>query len=1012
MSSSNYIAPPSYSSLISQPPPYPGDNSQPPPYSSLSINPHGLSRSIGPVKPSRSNIPDLTGRGSNVPGVTGLGSNVPGVTGPIVSGVTSPIVPRVTGPIVPGVTGPIGVTGPVVAGSTGSTGKSTSIPNSLSITLLTKIPGFQKIKYKPSMTIPDDDKNEIVYFNPLIKINKYAINKIPQNTLKQFFNRGLYDSLLYESLSLNHLENLKNISLKEAKQKGYVDNNIQLTLETLFKPDNVIYIGKKPYVISNNIFDNSSWNLDIKETTPVSIRRNTAMQYNYNNAYNELEQLKQSDPEVIAGSTAPPTPIIPIIPIISSPPIIVPSPGPIIVPSPGPIIVPSPPIPPIIPGKKPFLTLPPIPPPILPPGPKPLLILPPNPPPVVAIHLPTSQNDIVNTDRFEIIDAGRVEPEIMRTYFLSYWWILNVIYKNVNRANKLLIQPPLQNDEPSVNISLPYYDGIVKRMQIIPMPMDGHCFFHSIAYAINYYNDSTQDRRKKITYEVNNSGIITTYGEGLNNRNSHVFTYQVIRRIVIDYYNENPDKLREVIEVAQDEVADLNTKYIEAVNAINPITREIRRNTIQNIWNDSEKVFLTAPFDDYDNVGDMLSFYVIQNPAEISAYIMSDNYWASQEIYAIIQQKLNINVITIQQTGAALSVKLTPTSKKNTSISDLLILPHITQEDEVLMGPYEKYMFLRHNGRHYDVITFRMDDISATKKTIFERLHPADEIDPIPLYDLNRLPPLYILFIIYGQYYSKKNQLDKEDVNLFSNQLNMIDATFNLPTVQNSPEVVNMFNTLFRQPLKPPLKQKGGINNPYSQPYNSQPYNSQPYNSQPYNSQPYNSQPYNSQPYNSQPYNTPLYGNNMSLVNQNLMSGPPSNLSYHITVELVLYPGTSIPFSKLPALICEKNSAVWSEAMSKLRGTVYAPRPSSNLNVTPSTKTLDKSITTDKSMTPDKSQTLDKSQTQNKSYTGAYTGGKRKYTRKNAIRKKYTRKIGIRKKYTRKKRKYTHRKKR
>ena len=150
----------------------------------------------------------------------------------------------------------------------------------------------------------------------------------------------------------------------------------------------------------------------------------------------------------------------------------------------------------------------------------------------------------------------------------------------------------------------------------------------------------------------------------------------------------------------------------------------------------------------------------------------------------------------------------------------------------------------------------------------------------------------------------------------------------------------------------------------------------------------------------------------MSLVNQNLMSGPPSNLSYHITVELVLYPGTSIPFSKLPALICEKNSAVWSEAMSKLRGTVYAPRPSSNLNVTPSTKTLDKSITTDKSMTPDKSQTLDKSQTQNKSYTGAYTGGKRKYTRKIGIRRKYTRKNGIRKKYTRKNRKYTHRKKR
>ena len=926
-----------------------------------------------PLKPPK-NLPGLTGPiGLTGPGLTGLGLTGLGLTG---IGLTGPI----------GLTG-IGLTGPTVpretekTNLTGPTGKSTPIPNSVSITLLTKIPGFQKIKYKPSMTIPDDDnKNETVYFNPLIKINKYAINKIPQNTLKQFFNRGLYDSLLYESLSLNLSENLKKISLKEATQKGYVDNNIQLTLETLFKPDNVINIGKKPYVISNNIFDNTSWKLDIKENAPVNFQRNNAMQYNYNNAYNELEQLKQSDPEVIAGPTAPPTPII-------VPP---PGPGPPIIPSPP--IIPGPPIPPgppILPGKKPFLTLPPIPPPILPPGPP---ILPgnnllinngSNPPPSNAIRLPTSQNDIVDTNNFNIIAAGRVEPEIMRAYFLSYTWILNVIYTVVNRANKLLIQTPLQNGDPPANISTNgYYTNLVNMLQIIPMPKDGNCFFHSIAYAINSYNDTNIDPTKQITYEVNNSGTITIYG--LKIPNSPVFTYQVIRRIVIDYYNENPDKLREVIEVAQDEVAELNTKYIAAVNAINPITRDIRRNNIQNIWNNSEKVFLTAPFNDYDNVGEMISFYAIHNPAEISAYIMSDKYWASQEIYAIIQQKLHINVITIQQTDTILSVKLTPSSKKFTLISNLLILPHITHEDDVEMGPYNKYMFLRHNEKHYDVITFRMDNI-GTKKTIFD-VQPQNVIDPIPLYDLSRLPPLYILFLIYGQYYSKLSQVDKTQITLFSNELNMIDAAFNLQGVQKSNGVVDMFNTLFRQLSK----QKGGINNPYSQPYNSQPYNSQPYNSQPYNSQPYNSQPYNSQPYNSQPYNTPLYGNNMSLVNQNLMSGPPSNLSYHITVELVLYPGTSIPISKRPSLICEKNSAVWSEAMSKLRGTVYAPRPSANMNVITPMKT------------PDKSQTPDKS----------YTGGKRKYTRKNAIRKKYTRKIGIRKKYTRKNRKYTHRKRR
>ena len=64
----------------------------------------------------------------------------------------------------------------------------TPIPNSLSITLLTKVPGYQKVSYKPSISIPDDDKSDIVYLNPLIKLNKSAVNKIPQNTIKQFFS--------------------------------------------------------------------------------------------------------------------------------------------------------------------------------------------------------------------------------------------------------------------------------------------------------------------------------------------------------------------------------------------------------------------------------------------------------------------------------------------------------------------------------------------------------------------------------------------------------------------------------------------------------------------------------------------------------------------------------------------------------------------------------------------------------------------------------------------------------
>jgi hypothetical protein len=47
------------------------------------------------------------------------------------------------------------------------------IPNQLNITIRTSIPGYQKVNYNPSMTIPEISKDDqVVRFNPLIKLDK------------------------------------------------------------------------------------------------------------------------------------------------------------------------------------------------------------------------------------------------------------------------------------------------------------------------------------------------------------------------------------------------------------------------------------------------------------------------------------------------------------------------------------------------------------------------------------------------------------------------------------------------------------------------------------------------------------------------------------------------------------------------------------------------------------------------------------------------------------------------
>ena len=113
-----------------------------------------------------------------------------------------------------------------------------NIPNELKITINTSIPGFQVIKYKPYMTLPNDKTASFVHFNPLVKLNQSIINSIPKDLqVKEFFNKGLFQSLI------NSHGLVKTRDLVEATNEGFVDNNIKITLDMLFPTNGLIYIN-------------------------------------------------------------------------------------------------------------------------------------------------------------------------------------------------------------------------------------------------------------------------------------------------------------------------------------------------------------------------------------------------------------------------------------------------------------------------------------------------------------------------------------------------------------------------------------------------------------------------------------------------------------------------------------------------------------------------------------------------------------------------------------------------
>ena len=141
---------------------------------------------------------------------------------------------------------------------------SMSIPNTLTIFINTNIPGRQFIQYSPSMTIPQI-KSTTIYFDPLIKLSQNIIDKtLPKEKISQFFDINLFQSLILRS---DTFEPTKNIV--QATYEGLIDNNIQITLNNLFKSNDIFYINNQPYTIFANNWEKGNWKID-KKTIPIN----------------------------------------------------------------------------------------------------------------------------------------------------------------------------------------------------------------------------------------------------------------------------------------------------------------------------------------------------------------------------------------------------------------------------------------------------------------------------------------------------------------------------------------------------------------------------------------------------------------------------------------------------------------------------------------------------------------------------------------------------------------------
>ena len=792
------------------------------------------------------------------------------------------------------------------------------IPNEIIITINTSIPGYQKIKYTPSMTIKNiSNDDSTIRFNPLTKLSKSIIDKIPEDLRKkEFFNRCLFESLL--NYTNNHIVK----TLDQATREGFIDNNIKITLNTLFPDDSIIYIGNKPYSISDIQWSNGDWKIDTKKKKEEFNKSKITNPYLY-------KTIVQDD--IISGQKQ--LNLLPVAMIY----------GPNYVGSklsntasgnklnqpllqakvPLSLPLPSAKAPLPLPGAKVPLPLP------LPSAKVPL----PSakvPLPSAAQSLPSvtqaspsaqslslSSQPVANPLKKLIANVNKTNM-IKQIFSNNFYNLINNIFKASDDTFKkiiqeTLIQPTITNGKTSdKNLNNQIYTDSINGLSIVENSGGGDCFFIAVADAINYHNYNNQTNRI----------ISGRYGTGVT-----LYTQLYLRNLVYNFL-QNWSGLDDQFDNSQIYVDDLNDKFTASINGLKSALISNGKSdniSLENYLDLATNIFMSNENFLIDNItnipiiiGDYERPFKIIKKSQLKNYILSKNYWANAlAVYGLCEQ-LKLNIIPISIEGNIISIPFANFTEDN---------------------GWDKYLFLYYSNSHFELITFTYKTNIPTIKntiTIFNRID---------------FSPIYMLLAIFGANYSTINDpTNKFNFTFKKEIMEIIENTIDVKlydTLKSNYETdfYNIFKSYFpdskiKQPSNSPTQSNASsyhppatgapgplsLSNPTGQIFSSNPFSIFGFGGGGYNPQ-YNPQ-YNSQ-YNSQ-YRNPYIESKMKKEE----NSDSSKLAYYITIYMELYPGTSIPPEEKSNLKCKSNWNSVRKAYADFLGKPYIIPPVYNSNKT------------------------------------------------------------------------------
>lgn len=527
----------------------------------------------------------------------------------------------------------------------------TGVPDELIININTSIPGYEKIKFSPSMLSQNmNTSNRNVLFNPLYKLDAKNMGDVSEKSTKsKFYDISSFNSML--SLFVKTRVN----SLKDAVSKGYIDNNIKTTLDVIFSDKSVIYIGGKPYTIMDHQWTLGNWNVDKKVKNE---NRNL-----YTTVKNEIIS---GDESIFYGPNYSGTKKINSLSsnissvnnnVISSNDAN---------------------------GVRNSVAT----------GINKSAIEPINKPVVSPQSTRFMKNFFVNR---------------------NFYMLINEVYKACNQDTKDLFNRNLQQmsglniPKGEVDLNVRAYNSSVNGLKIFANSGAGDCFFIAVADAINNHNYYNQDDKIVSGIYGTGSNLFTqshlrslvsrfiTNWSGLDNFLNN------IAQINADNLNDLfSNQLNGIKQALRDSGEDDDISEENYVRIANDIYKANDNFMIKNVTG------ISIDIDDYE------APFKILNKSEINNYILSNNYWANELAINAMCSELHLNVILIEQTNSKPPVLRIPFANFDNIYNDwnkCLFLFYSNSHYEAISFDYKglpsskvnptKYIFNR-NDRNFD----------------------------------------------------------------------------------------------------------------------------------------------------------------------------------------------------------------------------------------------------------------------------------------------------------------------